>query len=103
MININKCKDVAKNLANQSREKLGEQKLNDFQLYLESQGFKTKTYEDIFSNFYQTSCYHYANSHEARYAQFAEALKDEEVKIIWAFRGGAGSLQVLNEHLKQLD
>jgi len=30
MININKCKEVAKNLANQSREKLGEQKLNDF-------------------------------------------------------------------------
>ena len=30
MLNINKCKNIAKSLANQSREKLGEQKLNEF-------------------------------------------------------------------------
>ena len=30
MININKCKEVAKNLANRSIEKLGEPKLNEF-------------------------------------------------------------------------
>ncbi|WP_323733126.1 hypothetical protein [Candidatus Bandiella euplotis] len=29
-MNINKCKDIAKSLANQSKEKLGDQKLNDF-------------------------------------------------------------------------
>jgi len=30
MINTSKCKDIAKSLVNQSREKLGEQKLNEF-------------------------------------------------------------------------
>ena len=30
MIHINKCKDIAKNLALQSKEKLGEEKLNEF-------------------------------------------------------------------------
>ena len=30
MININKCKDIAKALANQSEQKLGAEKLNDF-------------------------------------------------------------------------
>lgn len=30
MININKCKDIAKSLVNQSRKNLGEQKVNEF-------------------------------------------------------------------------
>ena len=59
--------------------------------FLKSHGFEVSILDNIFS---ELPLPFYANTREVRFKQFQDALLDQEVDIIWAFRGGYGAAEI---------
>lgn len=94
MINFCKDKDKIAIIAPSSKTPDCETKIKAVANLLEQLGFQLSISENIFSN----DCLSFfAASKEARLTVIKQALEDPSVKIIWAFRGGYGSTEIVEE------
>ncbi len=96
MIKFNKEKDLVAVIAPASSCPDGLLRLQQSIALLTENGFKVLADEKILAG---CNLPYFAASQELRLASFQEALLNEDVKIIWAFRGGYGCSELIFECL----
>lgn len=70
-------------------------KLEESVLLLNSHGFEVQYNHDLFGD--AKDCRFYANSREFRLQDLKDAILDDQADIIWAFRGGYGAGEIVEE------
>ena len=98
-IEFNKATDFVQIIAPASAMDNFESIIDDAKSILQKQGFKVKINSALVN---RKKLAFYANDLQNRAADLLEALRDPQVRIIWALRGGYGSSEVAHQMIPEL-